>query len=276
MQDLKAIKEMKYENRVLELRKARDMSLIELSDKTKISVMTINNFERGKLNRHPINYIDILAKTFEVQPEEMFKALPYKIKRWTPEQLAKKLAELGASKAEFSRITGITPGNLSHFFAGNRRQTIEDDMVYSAAMEQLEAGERQPPVLERHREEARGNVVDLPVRSTQPAGVTQPEATASLPVRLSKPHGDAMLIEDTVIEHVPAIGLAGVSDAWCVYVQTMEAEPRYMPGDLVCVHPYQPPRPGDYVLRKEGQQWHIGAYERGMEGCLRIAFGITR
>jgi phage repressor protein C with HTH and peptisase S24 domain len=53
----------------------------------------------------------------------------------------------------------------------------------------------------------------------------------------------------TVIDYVrrpPA--LTGAKDAYALYVEGSSMEPRYLPGDLVFVHPHRPPRVGDSVI----------------------------
>lgn len=43
-------------------------------------------------------------------------------------------------------------------------------------------------------------------------------------------------------------GLASAKTAYALYVSGESMSPMYRPGDLVCVHPGRPPRPGDTVI----------------------------
>ena len=52
-----------------------------------------------------------------------------------------------------------------------------------------------------------------------------------------------------VVDYVPRpANLAGVPQAYAIYVYGTSMEPRYHPGEIAFVHPVKPPRPGDYVL----------------------------
>lgn len=57
--------------------------------------------------------------------------------------------------------------------------------------------------------------------------------------------------DDDVVGHIEAPPrLAGVPDAYAVYVIGDSMSPRYEPGEVVCVNPYLPPRRDDYVVVK--------------------------
>ena len=52
-----------------------------------------------------------------------------------------------------------------------------------------------------------------------------------------------------VVDYVPRpANLAGVPQAYAIYVYGTSMEPRYHPGELVYVHPNRPVKNGDYVL----------------------------
>jgi phage repressor protein C with HTH and peptisase S24 domain len=52
-----------------------------------------------------------------------------------------------------------------------------------------------------------------------------------------------------VVDYVPRpANLAGVPQAYAIYVYGTSMEPRYHPGELAYVHPVRPVRAGDYVL----------------------------
>ncbi|MEP0323264.1 S24 family peptidase [Bauldia litoralis] len=96
----------------------------------------------------------------------------------------------------------------------------------------------------------------------QVAGGSVPKPAGAVSVGNADPQalipifGQAVAGEDGVFEfsgepvdHLPApTALAGVSDAYGVYVQGDSMEPRYFAGEIVYVHPRRPPTRGCFVV----------------------------
>lgn len=94
------------------------------------------------------------------------------------------------------------------------------------------------------RRELRPAEIDVPPAQTLPNDVPVKGTAAGSHLR-----GAFQLDVDTIIDWVrrpPA--LSGARGAYALYVEGSSMEPRYMPGDLVFVHPDRPPRQGDTVV----------------------------
>lgn len=75
------------------------------------------------------------------------------------------------------------------------------------------------------------------------------------------------------VEWVRAMpGIANVRDAYAMIVTGSSMEPRYLPGEIIYLHPHRPPRPGDHIaiqeMDKDGVSVSLKRFERMTETHL--------
>lgn len=88
-------------------------------------------------------------------------------------------------------------------------------------------------------------------RPRPPVGAGVPSTAERIPVLGSAEGGEdgQFPFNGEIIEYVPRPPeLAGVVNAYAIYVAGGSMEPRYHPGELLYVHPGRPVTPGSYVL----------------------------
>ena len=125
-----------------------------------------------------------------------------------------------------------------------------------------------PPVID-----VRPAPVDMPPPARLPNDVPVKGTAAGSHLR-----GAFQLEVDTIVDWVrrpPA--LSGARHAYALFIEGSSMEPRYLPGDLVFVHPDRPPRPGDTVVVQAQAGPHapveatIGYLRRRTERAVVIA-----
>ena len=89
---------------------------------------------------------------------------------------------------------------------------------------------------------------------------------ASLAVkRLSELLDSSLMVSQDVVDTVPMPGqLAGVPDAYALFVAGRDMEPRYCPGDTILIHPHLEPRVRDGVVAysPDGRFARVNAFVR--------------
>jgi phage repressor protein C with HTH and peptisase S24 domain len=163
------------------------------------------------------------------------------------------LDRAGASQADLSRHLGLAPSAVSRMLKGERQMKLLEAVQVANFL-----GVTQDEVLRRAGEEG-------PPPSPEPARRGRPPRVApaflqrqdSMPIRSAARGGgeQQMFLEDGPIGYTPRpANLAGVRDAYAIYMVGDSMEPRYMAGWLLHVNPFKPPTRGrDVVVYKTDQ-----------------------
>ena len=152
------------------------------------------------------------------------------------------LRRVGCSQADLARHLELPPSAVSRMLRGERQMKIREALAVAQLL-----GVAQDEVL-RHVS------VPNPPAPSEPARRGRPPREGPPPQY--RPPGDLIPIrsaEDAPVGYTPRPGnLAGVRDAYAVYVEDLSGSPRYEPGWLLHVHPFKPAPPGrDVVVRKK-------------------------
>tara|TARA_R110000868_G_scaffold40447_3_gene139529 strand:+ start:3069 stop:3782 length:714 start_codon:yes stop_codon:yes gene_type:complete len=162
---------------------------------------------------------------------------------------------LGMSQTELSELIGVGQRTISDLERGRVAHTAEWRKI--AETLGIPAEEYRQLMLEARRDS--GKVTRLPadVREALKRASTElrsPRAAnddGRIPVMGQAVAGDdgRFLFNGDVIDWVPAPpALAGVPNAYAVYVSGVSMEPRFRQGETVWIHPSKPPKPGDSVV----------------------------
>ncbi len=187
-----------------------------------------------------------------------------------------RMDELGLTEEKASLRAGLDKTYMRKFFerpgSAPRHDTLAKiaralEMPVSALLD-LPPAEEPPPAFD-----ARPAPVDMPQPAHLPNDVPVKGTAAGSHLR-----GAFQLEVDTIVDWVrrpPA--LSGARHAYALFVEGSSMEPRYLPGDLVFVHPDRPPRPGDTVVVQAQAGPHapleatIGYLRRRTERAVIIA-----
>lgn len=166
------------------------------------------------------------------------------------------LDRAGATQADLARHLGLAPSAVSRMLRGDRQMKLLE-----AVQVALFLGVSQDDVLRHAGEEPavpatppepgrRGR----PPRAQLPYAATRHEA---MPIRSAGRGGgeQRMFLEDGPIGYTPRpANLAGVRDAYAIYMIGDSMEPRYEAGWLLHINPFKPPTRGrDVVVYKKDQ-----------------------
>lgn len=164
--------------------------------------------------------------------------------------------QLGLSQSEIARRSGVRPQTIQHLESGKIAQPrffvrlaralgMTPTALAEACGMDLDSVAPEPD----ERESAGGPVHplwqrDVPVLGTASGGLA----------------GSFVIIRETVDLAPRPPGLAGVRDAYAIYVVGRSMAPVHKPGDLRYVHPHRPCRPGDTVVlrtrERDGVEHH--------------------
>ena len=160
------------------------------------------------------------------------------------EFIAARRAELGMSQEELGQAVGLSDAAIGKIERGetlrpNNLAAFSGPLNISA--DELRALTGQKDIFKRMRELRR----QPPARSE----------TATIPVlgaAYGGPSGDIIGVQNEVERIARPPNLAGVHDAYAVYVRGESMAPRYLPGELVCVNPHKPVPRGAYCVVQIG------------------------
>ena len=165
------------------------------------------------------------------------------------------LDNAGVSQADLARHLGLAPSAVSRMLKGERQMKLLEAVQTASFL-----GVSQEEVL-RNAGEA-----SVTPPSTEPARRGRPPRAVSalpairqdaLPIRSAARGGSdqEMFLGDGPIGYTPRpANLAGVRDAYAIYMIGDSMEPRYMQGWLLHVNPFKPPTRGrDVVVYKTNQ-----------------------
>lgn len=159
------------------------------------------------------------------------------------QRIESRLAELGRSASDVSKKSTGSPDTIRSWLNHPERSPRIDTLAKVAAELQTT-----PEWLQgRDTSEIAPNVAPAPVEI--PSRSSMPNDVEVLGTAAGSHAGGAFQFEGGVIDYVrrpPA--LAGARDVYALYIEGSSMEPRYMPGELVIVHPHRPPRMGDAVI----------------------------
>ncbi|WP_245602395.1 XRE family transcriptional regulator [Fodinicurvata fenggangensis] len=189
-----------------------------------------------------------MDETGEIRPHRLGEI----VRRWR--QAA------GLSQPQLAARLGVTQQALAQLEAGQTRAPrylLQLAQVMDMEPGALAAGQL-PPGLARGAQHEATEPAPAPAQPPPPqpapnvAGPPRPAPLGArdLPVFASAQAGpDGMMVSYDPIEWIerPA-PLAGVPDAFAMYVVNDSMEPRYRQGDLLLIHPQRPVRPGKDVL----------------------------
>ncbi len=205
------------------------------------------------------------------------------------ELVAKRIIELGLTKAEVSRRLEHNPTYMYQYLVkGSPVELAERERAALAAILRVPEDDLRGP---SSRIPARNyglnvaprknNVVEL----SHPAYIGVPESrilvdnnligtVVDLPVFGTSQGGEngAIMLSEAAVDWVarPPM-LAHVRDAYAVIVPRNKMEPVVRSGSIVMFHPHLPPRFGDMVLfrsLRDGVMWVLGAEYRGETSAL--------
>jgi phage repressor protein C with HTH and peptisase S24 domain len=166
------------------------------------------------------------------------------------------LEQAGQSQADLARHLGLAPSAVSRMLRGERQmkllEAVQTAQFLGVSQEEVlrRAGDTDaapPPETGR-----RGR----PPRSASPLAHV-PRPGESMPIRSAARGGNdqEMFLQDGPIGFTPRpANLAGVRDAYAIYMIGDSMEPRYSQGWLLHVNPFKPPIRGrDVVVYKKSQ-----------------------
>jgi phage repressor protein C with HTH and peptisase S24 domain len=148
------------------------------------------------------------------------------------------LLDSGMKQQDVADALGVSQATVSRWLRGQDPQGSTRDAIFELA----------------HQKNVLGNEKGLP--RTQPNAIVGPKvvydgASPTIPI-----YGQAMggldgrfVLNGTKIADIPTPhALAGVPDAYAVYIVGDSMEPRYFAGETAYVHPHMPVRKGDFVV----------------------------
>lgn len=164
------------------------------------------------------------------------------------------LERAGHTQADLARRLGLPPSAVSRMLRGERQMKLLEAVQTAQFL-----GVTQDEVLHR--------AGDSEVPPPEPARRGRPPRSAmsvvpaprqdTMPIRSAGRGGNEqrMFLEDGPIGYTPRpANLAGVRDAYAIYMVGDSMEPRYMQGWLLHVNPFKPPIRGrDVVIYKSDQ-----------------------
>jgi len=164
------------------------------------------------------------------------------------------LEQAGGTQADLARHLGLAPSAVSRMLRGERQmkllEAVQIAQFLGVSQEEVlrRAGDATVPPPEPAR---RGR----PPRSATPHAPLQRQD--SMPIRSAARGGNdqQMFLGDGPIGYTPRpSNLAGVRDAYAIYMIGDSMEPRYIQGWLLHVNPFKPPTRGrDVVVYKNDQ-----------------------
>jgi phage repressor protein C with HTH and peptisase S24 domain len=164
------------------------------------------------------------------------------------------LEQAGETQADLARHLGLAPSAVSRMLRGERQmkllEAVQVAQFLGVSQEEVlrRAGDATVPPPEPAR---RGR----PPRSATPLPPLQRQD--SMPIRSAARGGNdqQMFLGDGPIGYTPRpSNLAGVRDAYAIYMIGDSMEPRYTQGWLLHVNPFKPPTRGrDVVVYKKDQ-----------------------
>lgn len=164
------------------------------------------------------------------------------------------LERAGHTQADLARHLGLPPSAVSRMLRGERQmkllEAVQTAQFLGVTQEDVlrRAGDTEAPPPEPAR---RG-------RPPRPAiAFAPPHRPDTMPIRSAGRGGNdqQMFLEDGPIGYTPRpANLAGVRDAYAIYMVGDSMEPRYSQGWLLHVNPFKPPIRGrDVVVYKKDQ-----------------------
>jgi phage repressor protein C with HTH and peptisase S24 domain len=163
------------------------------------------------------------------------------------------LERAGQTQADLARHLGLAPSAVSRMLRGERQMKLLEAVLVAAFL-----GVTQDEVLRRAGDES----VPPPEPARRGRPPRQPSAYATprqeaMPIKSAARGGGEqhMFLEDGPIGYTPRpANLAGVRDAYAIYMIGDSMQPRYEQGWLLHVNPFKPPTRGrDVVVYKKDQ-----------------------
>ena len=163
------------------------------------------------------------------------------------------LSKVGMTQADLARHLGLAPSAVSRMLRGERQMKIQE-AIETAGL--LSVG--QDEVIRRAQSAGTSKPSEPARRGRPPRRDTAVPRAAPQWVDLIPIHGDASANSEPVGYTARPPTLAGVRDAYAVYMTGEALVPRYQPGWLLYVHPFRPPIRGrDVVVHKKNSEWLI-------------------
>lgn len=157
------------------------------------------------------------------------------------ELIAKRMDDLRLNKREVSLKLGLNHAYMQQFLEGRSPAKLPENVREKLApilgveeRELRETGPNAPPMFSapKARQEQAGTEGSIPILGLGQGGREGWE-----------------MWNGEVVAYVPRpVILAGVSNAYGIYVAGGSMEPRYHPGEMVYVNPGKPPQIGNYVV----------------------------
>jgi phage repressor protein C with HTH and peptisase S24 domain len=160
------------------------------------------------------------------------------------------LERAGASQADLARHLRLAPSAVSRMLKGERKMT-QLETVQVATFLRVS-----PEEVLSHAVE--GPVAQPPADAPRPSRGRPPSALSAagdrIPIRSAGRGGtEQEMFTDLGYTQRPA-NLAGVREAYAIYMVGDSMEPRYEQGWLLHVNPFKPPRRGqDVIVRRRGE-----------------------
>jgi phage repressor protein C with HTH and peptisase S24 domain len=197
------------------------------------------------------------------------------------------LEQAGHTQADLARHLGLPPSAVSRMLRGERQmkllEAVQTAQFLDVSQEEVlrHAGDADAPPAEPAR---RGR----PPRSVLSPGA--PPRHEMMPIRsAARGGGEQQMFQDGPVGYTPRpANLAGVRDAYAVYMVGDSMEPRYEQGWLLHVNPFKPPIRGrdvvvyktdEAVLIKQFVGWNgdtLVLRQLNPEDTLRIPRGEVR
>jgi phage repressor protein C with HTH and peptisase S24 domain len=163
------------------------------------------------------------------------------------------LDRAGGTQADLARHLGLAPSAVSRMLRGERQmkllEAVQIAQFLGVTQEEVlrRAGDAAapPPEPARRGRPPRSAMSFAPVQRQEP-----------MPIRsAARGGGEQQMFQDGPIGYTPRpANLAGVRDAYAIYMVGDSMEPRYMQGWLLHVNPFKPPIRGrDVVVYKTDQ-----------------------
>jgi phage repressor protein C with HTH and peptisase S24 domain len=164
------------------------------------------------------------------------------------------LDRAGVSQADLARHLGLAPSAVSRMLKGERQMKLLEAVQVAGFL-----GVSQDEILRHAGEESTAPPAEPGRRGRPPRAPSVFPAVRqdALPIRSAARGGNdqEMFLGDGPIGYTPRpSNLAGVRDAYAIYMIGDSMEPRYIQGWLLHVNPFKPPTRGrDVVVYKKNQ-----------------------
>ena len=164
------------------------------------------------------------------------------------------LDRAGVSQADLARHLGLAPSAVSRMLKGERQMKLLEAVQVAGFL-----GVSQDEILRHAGEESTAPPAEPGRRGRPPRAPSVFPAVRqdALPIRSAARGGNdqEMFLGDGPIGYTPRpSNLAGVRDAYAIYMIGDSMEPRYIQGWLLHVNPFKPPTRGrDVVVYKNDQ-----------------------